>query len=281
LNAFTLAGLLAVREQSGDLYHEFLHVPSMSAGVYQLKAGATDPQEPHTEDELYYIVQGRAHLKVSDEDVSVEPGSLVFVEANVEHRFHTIAEDLTALVFFAPAEYSLDTHEKEASIGDPQIRRERTITWQDPMIAIEAGKAMSGLENLRAIIAGELPPPPIAGLIGMQLAEASEGRAVFTIEPAEYHYSPLGMVHGGIAATLLDSAMGLAVVSMLPASTGFTTLELKVNYVRPITDKTGVLYCEGKIIHIGGRIATAEGRLTDASGKLYAHGTTTCLVSRP
>src|SRR5205085_7761724 len=108
LNAFTLADLLATREQSGDLYHEFLHVPSMSAGVYQLTAGATDPQEPHTEDELYYIVRGKAHLKVGDEDIPVESGSLVYVEANLEHRFHTITEDLTVLVFFAPAEYSVD-----------------------------------------------------------------------------------------------------------------------------------------------------------------------------
>ena len=107
MNAFTLADLLATREQSGDLYHEFLRVPSMSAGVYQLAAGATDPQEPHTEDELYYIVQGKAQLKVADEDIPVEHGSLVFVAANVEHRFHTITEDLTVLVFFAPAEYSL------------------------------------------------------------------------------------------------------------------------------------------------------------------------------
>ncbi len=165
-------------------------------------------------------------------------------------------------------------------MSDPQIRRERTITWQDPMIAIEGGKAMSGLEKLRAIIAGELPSPPISELIGMQLVEASEGRAVFTCEPAEYHYSPLGMVHGGIAATLLNSAMGLAVVSMLPASASFTTLELKVNYVRPVSEKTGMLYCEGKIIHMGGRIATAEGRVSDAAGKLYAHGTTTCMVIR-
>jgi len=148
------------------------------------------------------------------------------------------------------------------------------------MIAAEASKTMSGLELIKAIQVGELPGPPIAELIGMWVAEASEGRVVIAIEPAEYHYNPLGMVHGGIAATLLDTAMGLAVVSMLPAATGFTTLELKVNYVRPLTDKTGMMYCEGKIIHMGSRIATAEGRLTEASGKLYAHVTTTCLVSR-
>ena len=165
-------------------------------------------------------------------------------------------------------------------MSGPQIRRERTITWQDPMIIAEASKTMSSLAIIKAIQAGELPPPPIAELVGIWVAEASEGRVVFAVEPAEYHYNLLGMVHGGIAATLLDSAMGLAVASMLPAATSFTTLELKVNYVRPITDKTGIMYCEGKIIHIGSRIATAEGRLTDASGKLYAHGTTTCLVSR-
>jgi mannose-6-phosphate isomerase-like protein (cupin superfamily) len=106
MDAFTLSDLLATREQSGELYHEFLHVPAMSAGVYQLAAGSVDPQEPHTEDELYYVVQGWAEIRVGNENVAVEAGSLVFVAANVEHRFHTIREDLTVLVFFAPAEYS-------------------------------------------------------------------------------------------------------------------------------------------------------------------------------
>ena len=106
MDAFILSQLLAAREQSGELYHEFLHVPTMSAGLYQLAAGSTDPQEPHTEDELYYVVQGRAQIQVGNEDMAVEAGSLVFVAANVEHRFHTIREDLTVLVFFAPAEYS-------------------------------------------------------------------------------------------------------------------------------------------------------------------------------
>ncbi len=104
--AFTAAGLNETREQSRELYHEFLRVPSMSAGVYQLAAGAVDLQEPHTEDELYHILQGRAQLQVGDESIPVEAGSIVFVSAGVEHRFHTITEDLTVLVFFAPAEYS-------------------------------------------------------------------------------------------------------------------------------------------------------------------------------
>jgi mannose-6-phosphate isomerase-like protein (cupin superfamily) len=111
LQAFTISNVSAVREQSGQLYYEFLRVPSMSAGLYQLNAGAIDPQQPHSEDELYYVVQGRAHLAVGDEDMPVEPGSLIFVAASVPHRFHTITEDLRVLVFFAPAEDSGDKQE--------------------------------------------------------------------------------------------------------------------------------------------------------------------------
>jgi uncharacterized protein (TIGR00369 family) len=117
--------------------------------------------------------------------------------------------------------------------------------------------------------------------LGIWITEVSEGRVVFATEPSEYHYNPLGTVHGGVIATLLDSALGCAVQSMLPAGTSYTTLELKVNYLRPITEKTGTIYAEGKIIHVGGRIATAEARLTDAKGKLYAHATTTCIILRP
>jgi uncharacterized protein (TIGR00369 family) len=162
-----------------------------------------------------------------------------------------------------------------------QERRTRTVTWNDPAPALRAAQTMSGIAYLKAIQSGELPPPPIAALIGMAIVEVSEGRAVFSAEPAEYHYNPLGTVHGGIAATLLDSAMGCAVQSLLPAGTGYTTLEIKVNYLLPITSATGTVTCEGTIIHLGGRIATAEARLTDATGKLYAHGTTTCLLLRP
>lgn len=149
------------------------------------------------------------------------------------------------------------------------------------MPSVQAGKSMSGIQYLRAIQTGELPPPPIAELLGMYMTEVDEGRVVFSVEPAEYHYNPLGTVHGGVTATLLDSALGCAVQSMLPPGTGYTTLELKVNYLRPLTSKTGMVYSEGKIIHVGGRIATAEGRVTDASGKLYAHATTTCILLRP
>jgi uncharacterized protein (TIGR00369 family) len=128
---------------------------------------------------------------------------------------------------------------------------------------------------------GELPYPPMMALMNMGVQEAEEGRVVFTVEPAEYHYNPIGTVHGGLASTLCDSAMGCAVHSMLPAGVGYTTLELKVNFVRPLTAATGLVVCEGKVINVGGRVATAEARVTDQAGKLYAHASTTCLIMRP
>jgi uncharacterized protein (TIGR00369 family) len=158
--------------------------------------------------------------------------------------------------------------------------KERTIkiSWDDPRPLAEVGRGMSGFEFLQKIVAGELPQPPLASLMDFQIVELAEGRAVFAVDPAEYHYNPIGVVHGGLAATLLDSAMGCAVHSMLPAGTGYTTLELKVNFIRAMTAETGRVRAEGKLIHLGARTATAEGRVIDESGKLYAHATTTCLI---
>ena len=158
--------------------------------------------------------------------------------------------------------------------------RQRTVTWHDPTITATAFHDLTGLEFLRRITRGELPPPPIASLLGMRFEEMGEGRVVFSVEPAEYHYNPIGTVHGGLACTLLDSAMSCAVQSLLPAGVAYTTLELKVNFVRPMSQTTGKVLCEGKVIHLGSRIGTAEGRLYDEHGKLYAHGVTTCIVLR-
>ncbi|HEX7956584.1 MAG TPA: PaaI family thioesterase [Pyrinomonadaceae bacterium] len=158
--------------------------------------------------------------------------------------------------------------------------RTRTFSWEDPRALAEAARGLSGMEFLRKVVAGELPRPPISALMDFGLAELEEGRAVFTVEPAEYHYNPIGVVHGGLAATLLDSAMGCAVHSTLPAGAGYTTLEIKVNFVRPLTAETGAVRCEARVIHVGGRTATAEGRVVDSEGKLYAHATTTCIVFR-
>lgn len=141
---------------------------------------------------------------------------------------------------------------------------------------------MTGLELLRAIGAGELPAAPMAELLGLEPLHAEEGRVVFAAEPGPQHENALGIVHGGLAAALLDSAMGCAVHSTLPDGVGYTTLELKVNFTRPITPATGRVVCEGTVVHRGGRVATAEGRVVvEASGKLLAHGTTTCLILSP
>jgi uncharacterized protein (TIGR00369 family) len=134
---------------------------------------------------------------------------------------------------------------------------------------------------MQALQKDDVPPPPIAVLLDMSLIEVQPGRAVFELEPAEFHYNPIGMVHGGVLTTLLDSAMGCAVHAMLPAGTGYTTLELKTNFLRRVTTETGRLRCEGTVIHLGRTIATAEGRVMDQSGRLVAHATTTCLVVGP
>jgi uncharacterized protein (TIGR00369 family) len=156
--------------------------------------------------------------------------------------------------------------------------RSLTVSWEDPMPLAEQGRKLPGLEFLRAIRDGRLPPPPIAVLLGMRLVEVEPGVAVFEITPGEQHYNPIGVVHGGLAMTILDSAMGCCVQTRIPQGIAYTTLEAKTNLVRAITAKTGTLRATGKVVHVGNRVATAEGRLEDASGKLYAHATTTCIV---
>ena len=160
-------------------------------------------------------------------------------------------------------------------------RRRLTVEWQDPAPLARAAGEMAGLDFLRAIQAGTLPSPPIARLLGFDLVEAEPGRAVFAVVPGERHYNPIGVVHGGLAATLCDSAMGCAVQSLLPAGAGYTTLEFKINFVRAVTRETGRLRCEASIVHLGRRSGVASARLVDAAGTLYAHATTTCLVFRP
>src|SRR5262249_18845400 len=142
----------------------------------------------------------------------------------------------------------------------------------------EVAAGMSGLELLRGMIAGQFPEPPIMQLIGFDLVEVEHGRAVFEGTPAFQHYNPLGSVHGGYAATLLDSCMGCCVHTTLPKGMAYTTLEFKVSLLRAITSDTGLVRAEGRIVSSGRRVATAEGRLTDSGGRLLAHATTTCLV---
>lgn len=142
----------------------------------------------------------------------------------------------------------------------------------------ETFRTTSGLDLLRGIVAGRLPGPPIAALMGFALVEAEDGRAVFAGTPCFDHYNPLGTVHGGWIGTLLDSCMGCAVHTTLPAGRGYTTLEFKVTFIRAVRDSTGPVRAVGTILNVGRTAGTAEGRLIDASGRLLAHGTTTCLV---
>jgi len=142
-----------------------------------------------------------------------------------------------------------------------------------------AGK--SGLEFLRAMIAGELPAAPIGKHIGFRLAEVERGRAVFEGEPGPHLLNPLGAVHGGFALTLIDSACGCAVHTELEAGIGYTTVETKVNFVRPIAPESGTIRCEGRVLSRGRTIATAEARLISADGKLLAHGTSTLIILAP
>ena len=158
------------------------------------------------------------------------------------------------------------------------MKRSLEVSWQDPVALAEAGRRLPGIEFLRAIRDGKLPAPPIAALLGFALVEVEPGRAVFEVTPGECHYNPIGVVHGGLAMTLLDSAMGCSVQTQMPAGGGYTTLEAKTNLVRAITAETGLLRAIGKVVHVGKRIATAEARLEDKAGKLYAHATTTCIV---
>lgn len=159
-----------------------------------------------------------------------------------------------------------------------KTNRTLAVSWDDPLAAFAEGRKLSPIEHLRAIRDRRIPEPPIARLLGMRLTAVEDGTASFELTPAEQHYNPIGVVHGGIAFTLLDSAMGCAVQTRCPPGKGYTTLELKVNLVRAITLQTGPVRASAKIVHFGSRTATAEGRLEDAAGKLYAHGTSTCLI---
>jgi uncharacterized protein (TIGR00369 family) len=156
--------------------------------------------------------------------------------------------------------------------------RRREVTWQDPLVGAALALEMSGLDYLRAVADGTIARPPVAALLGMTIERIDPGTVTFGLDVGEHLYNPIGSVHGGIFATLLDSAMGCAVHSMLPAGRAYTTLELKVNLVKALTVDTPKVTGEGEVISAGRRVATASGRLVGPEGTLFAHATTTCLV---
>jgi uncharacterized protein (TIGR00369 family) len=158
------------------------------------------------------------------------------------------------------------------------VVRSRTFSWSDPTEHADLLGRRSGLDLLRAMIAGELPPPPVMHLVDMGAMTVEEGRVTVDLQPQEFHYNPLGSVHGGILSTLLDTAAGCAVHTTLPPGVGYTSLDLSVKFLRPVTVASGLLHCEGTVLQRGRRTALAEARLIDKAGRLVAHATSTCLV---
>ncbi|TBN57166.1 PaaI family thioesterase [Glaciihabitans arcticus] len=156
--------------------------------------------------------------------------------------------------------------------------RSRTITWQDPMIGASRAKEMAGLDYLQAMIDGDVPPPPIITLMNMTLESVGTGTATFSCLPNESHYNPIGSVHGGFLCTVLDSAAGCAVHTTLPAGVGYTSLEIKVSYLRAVSTTTGTLTVVGRVTKPGSRVAFAEAVVTDGEGRIVATATSTLLV---
>ncbi|MEM7334721.1 MAG: PaaI family thioesterase [Chloroflexota bacterium] len=156
--------------------------------------------------------------------------------------------------------------------------RSRIVSWEDPTEGAKKGLQLSGLAYMQAIASGEIAPPPVGKLMQMDFEEFGEGWSLFSLTPDESLYNPIGTVHGGPIATVLDSALACCVHTTLPQGTAYTTLEIKINYVRPVTAQSGKLFCKGVVIHRGRRIATSEAHLRDENGKLYAHGTSSCMI---
>jgi uncharacterized protein (TIGR00369 family) len=160
-----------------------------------------------------------------------------------------------------------------------QPERTRTFTWEDPLATAQATGGLSGLAAIQKIASGELPPPPIARLLDFEITHVERGRVIFALEPAEWMYNPIGTVHGGIASTLLDSALGCSVHTVLDAGVRYTTSDLHVHFVRPMRADTGRVLADCHVVHAGRRLATAEGKLYASSDEtLFAHGTTSCLI---
>ncbi|WP_368498494.1 PaaI family thioesterase [Herbiconiux sp. A18JL235] len=163
-------------------------------------------------------------------------------------------------------------------MSEDAVHRSRLVEWDDPVAGARQGATMAGIDYLGALARGEISAPPMAKLMGMTLTEVSEGRAVFRCTPDESHYNTIGTVHGGLVCTLLDSAVGCAVQTTLAAGLGYTSIELKVSYLRPLHRHSGEIVCVGTVVKPGRRVAFAEGVVTDASGAVIATASSSLLV---
>jgi uncharacterized protein (TIGR00369 family) len=162
--------------------------------------------------------------------------------------------------------------------GEP---RSRSVTWYDPAVTVAGGAGLSGLEFMQAIMTGTLPPPPIAQLLNMRVRHVERGLAVFECKPDESVYNPIGLVHGGLACTLADSALGCAVQTTLDAGVAYTSIDITVNYLRPVTLDSGTLVASGRVVKPGRRVAAAAAEVHDGAGRLVATATSNCLVMGP
>lgn len=163
---------------------------------------------------------------------------------------------------------------------EPAADRSRTYSWSDPAAAAVAARELAGRDFFGQLTSGELPVPPIAETLGFTAVFVKDGVARFELDPQEYHYNPIGSVHGGVLATLCDSACGCAVHSLLPAGAYYTSLDLSVKFLRRVTAATGRLVCEGTVVHLGSRSALAQATLTGPDGKLYGQATSSCMIFR-
>ena len=171
--------------------------------------------------------------------------------------------------------------ERPDTVQPDAERRERTFSWSDPAATAAAAAGLSGAEFFAAIGAGTIPPPPVMRALDFDGVSFGEGRAAFRLTPREFHYNPLGSVHGGVFATMADSACGCAVHTMLPAGVFYTSLDLSVKFLRPVTVSTGPITASGTVVHLGRRTALAEARITDEAGKVYVTATSSCLLIHP
>lgn len=160
----------------------------------------------------------------------------------------------------------------------PGAVRERTYSWPDPEIFAKAARELDGVDFFRQLADGTFPAPPISATLGMTLVEVDDGRVVFEVIPQEWHYNPIGTVHGGVLATIADSALGCAVHTKLKAGTGYTSMDLNIKFTRAATLETGPLTCTGRVVTLGRRAATSESEITDRSGRVIAHAIATCLI---
>jgi uncharacterized protein (TIGR00369 family) len=163
----------------------------------------------------------------------------------------------------------------------PSTTRSKTVSWQDPVALHAAGAALPGRAFLTAILEGRLPPPPMAALIGAELVSVGDGDVVFRCTPDESTYNPLGIVHGGLLCTLLDSAAGCAVHTLLPAGAGFSSIEIKVSFLKPLRASAGEIEVYGQALKVGRRVAFAEAHAEDSRGELVGHATTSLAITRP